>query len=43
MLNFCLDYYGIKLSLFIALFDFMVFCRYCNDKGQINDRNENGF
>ena len=41
--GFCLDYYGVKLSLFIALFDFTVFCRYCNDKGQINDRNENGF
>ena len=41
--GFCLDCYGVKLSLFIALFDFTVFCRYCNDKGQINDRNENGF
>ena len=27
--GFCLDYYGVKLSLFIALFDFTVFCRYC--------------
>ena len=41
--GFCLDYYGVKLCLFMALFDFTVFCRYCNDKGQINDRNENGF
>jgi len=41
--GFCLHYNGVKLSLFIALFDFTVFCRYCNDKGQINDRNENGF
>ena len=30
--GFCLDCYGVKLSLFIALFDFTVFCRYCNDK-----------
>ena len=42
-IGFFLDCYGVKLSLFIALFDFTVFCRYCNDKGQINDRNENGF